>query len=56
MKNGVNVATTRITPKGLEFLHDFILILGYSYEGSIREMETFVTDDEYDEEELDFYK
>lgn len=56
VKNGVNVATTRTTPKGLEFLHDFILVLGYSYEGSIREMETFVTDDDYREDELDFYK
>ena len=54
IKDGVNIATTRITSKGLDFLNELILILGYSYEGSIREIETFVSnDDEYAEEDLD---
>lgn len=57
IKNGVTIATTRITPKGLDFLHELIIILGYSYEGTMREIETFVSnDEELDEEDLDIYK
>lgn len=56
VKDDISIAITRITPKGLEFLHDLIIVLGYSYEGSIREVETFVSNDDYSDDDLDFYK
>ena len=54
VKDDITIATTRITPKGLEFLHDLIITLGYSYEGSIREIETFVSNDDYSEDNVEY--
>lgn len=56
IKNGTTITVTRITPKGLDFLHELIKQLGYTYEGTLKEIKTFVSNDDYGEEELDFYK
>ena len=56
VKNNRTVAVVRITPKGVEFIHNLIRELGYSYDGSLNEMKTFVTNDDYYEEDLDIYK
>ena len=54
--NGVTVTTTRITPKGFEFIENLCDILGYIYDGNLEDLKTFVSNDDYLEEELDFYK
>lgn len=54
VKDDITIATTRITPKGLEFLHDLIITLGYSYEGSIHEIETFVSNDDYSDDNIEY--
>ena len=54
VKDDITIATTRITPKGLEFLHDLIITLGYSYECSIREIETFVSNDDYSDDNIEY--
>ena len=54
VKDDITIATTRITPKGLEFLHDLIITLGYSYEGSIYEIETFVSNDDYSDDNIEY--
>ena len=56
IKNDTTITVTRITPKGLDFLHELIKQLGYTYEGTLKEIRTFVSNDDYGEEELDFYK
>lgn len=56
VKNDRTIAVTRVTPKGVEFIHNLIKILGYSYDGSLNEMKTFVSNDDYLEEDLDIYK
>lgn len=54
--NGVTVTTTRITPKGFEFIENLCNILGYVYDGNLEDLKTFVSNDDYSEEKLDFYK
>lgn len=54
--NGVTVTTIRITPKGFEFIENLCNILGYIYDGNLEDLKTFVSNDDYLEEELDFYK
>lgn len=54
--NGVTITTTRITPKGFEFIENLCNILGYVYDGNLEDLKTFVSNDDYCEEELDFYK
>lgn len=54
--NGATVTATRITPKGFEFIENLCNILGYVYDGNLEELKTFVSNDDYGEEELDFYK
>jgi len=54
VKDDITIATTRITSKGLEFLHDLIITLGYSYEGSIYEIETFVSNDDYSDDNIEY--
>ena len=54
--NGVTVTTTRITPKGFEFIESLCNILGYIYDGNLEDLKTFVSNDDYCEEELDIYK
>lgn len=54
--NGVTVTTTRITPKGFEFIENLCDILGYVYDGNLEDLKTFVSNDDYSEEKLDFYK
>ena len=54
--NGVTVTTTRITPKGFEFIENLCSILGYVYDGNLEDLRTFVSNDDYIEEDLDFYK
>lgn len=56
IKNDTTITVTRITPKGIDFLHELITQLGYTYEGTLKEIKTFVSNDDYGEEELDFYK
>ena len=56
IKDGTTITVTRITPKGLEFLHELIKELGYTYEGTLKELRTFVSNDDYSDEDLDFYK
>ena len=56
IKDGTTITVTRITPKGLEFLHGLIKELGYTYEGTLKEIRTFVSNDDYNDEDLDFYK
>ena len=54
--NGVTVTTTRITPKGFEFIESLCDILGYIYDGNLEDLKTFVSNDDYCEEDLDIYK
>ena len=54
--NGVTITTTRITPKGFEFIENLCNILGYIYDGNLEDLRTFVSNDDYIEEDLDFYK
>ena len=54
--NGVTVTTTRITPKGFEFIENLCSILGYIYDGNLEDLRTFVSNDDYIEEVSDFYK
>ena len=56
IKNDTTITVTRKTPKGIDFLHELITQLGYTYEGTLKEIKTFVSNDDYGEEELDFYK
>lgn len=54
--NGITVATTRITPKGFEFIENLCNILGYVYDGNLEDLRIFVSNDDYSDEESDFYK
>ena len=54
--NGITIATTRITPKGFEFIENLCSILGYIYDGNLEDLRTFVSNDDYIEEVSDFYK
>ena len=56
IKNDTTITVTRITPKGLDFLHELIKQLGYTYEGTLKEIKTFVSNDDYSDENSDFYK
>lgn len=52
-----SVVVVRITPKGMDFINSLLSDLGYMYEeSSLYELKTFVSNDDYGEEELDFYK
>lgn len=54
--NGVTVATTRITPKGFDFIRNLCKELGYIYDGNLEDLRIFVSNDDYGDEDLDFYK
>lgn len=54
--NGVTITTTRITPKGFEFIENLCNILGYVYDGNLEDLKIFVSNDDYSDEDLDFYK
>lgn len=52
-----SVVVVRITPKGMDFINNLLSDSGYMYEeSSLYELKTFVSNDDYGEEELDFYK
>lgn len=52
-----SVVVVRITPKGMDFINSLLSDLGCMYEeSSLYELKTFVSNDDYGEEELDFYK
>lgn len=54
--NGITIATTRITPKGFEFIENLCNILGYVYDGNLEDLRIFVSNDDYSDEQSDFYK
>ena len=54
--NGITVATTRITPKGFEFIENLCNILGYVYDGNLEDLRIFVSNDDYSDEQSEFYK
>jgi len=54
--NGITVATTRITPKGFEFIENLCNILGYVYDGNLEDLRIFVSNDDYSDEKSDLYK
>ena len=54
--NGITITTTRITPKGFEFIENLCNVLGYVYDGNLEDLRIFVSNDDYSDEDLDFYK
>lgn len=54
--NGITIATTRITPKGFEFIENLCNVLGYIYDGNLEDLRIFVSNDDYSDEKSDFYK
>ena len=54
--NGITVATTRITPKGFEFIENLCNILGYVYDGNLEDLRIFVSNDDHSDEQSEFYK
>ena len=52
-----SIVVVRITSKGMNFINNLLYDLGYMYdESSLYELKTFVSNDDYSDEDLDFYK